>query len=70
MEESFVRLCAHKAYTGIRLVAEALKEIEMHGAHRQIDRDAFEHSKRCLQALNLMLNVLVVRDDVTRNYNA
>jgi hypothetical protein len=65
-EDCFTRICGNKAQSGARMIAEALRELEICRDRTQLEKEALEHAKRSLAAVNLMIHVIVVTDEKRR----
>ena len=69
-EDCFARVCGHKAQTGVRMIAEALKELAICCDRTQLEKEALENAGKLLLALNLMLNVISITDERRRSFDA
>jgi hypothetical protein len=69
-EDCFTRVCGHKAQTGVRMIAEALRELEISRDRTQLEREALEHARQNLASVNLLLNVVLVTDEKRRSFDA
>lgn len=70
VEDCFTRICGHKAQTGIRMIAEALKELELCCDRTQLEKEALENARKSLLAVNLMLNVITITDSRRQSFDA
>ena len=69
-EDCFVRVCGHKAQTGVRMISEALQELEMYRGRSVLEQEALELAKKNLASVNLLINVVVVTDEKRRSLGA
>lgn len=69
-EDYFTRVCGHKAQTGIRMIAEALKELEMYRDRTLLEREALAHARKSLASVNVLINCVVFTDEQRRAFDA
>ncbi len=62
-KDCFVRVCGHKAQTGVRMISEALQELEMYRGRSVLEQEALALAKRNLTSINLLINVVVVTNE-------
>jgi coenzyme F420-reducing hydrogenase delta subunit len=69
-EDCFTRVCGHKAQTGVRMIAEALTEMEICRDRTQLEKEALQNARKSLLAVNLMLNVISLTDARRQSFDA
>ena len=59
-----VKAYAQKAIEGIRIVENALNDLEFRKeAHAKVDKEAIDHARKNLKAVHLLIGVLIVSDE-------
>jgi hypothetical protein len=69
-EDCFARVCGHKAQSGIRMIADALHELEISRRRSVMKDEAFDLARKNLLALNMLVNVLVVGAETKGTFDA
>jgi hypothetical protein len=69
-EDCFTRVCGHKAQTGVRMITDALRELEMSPGRSVLEQEALELAKKNLASVNLLINVVMVTDEKRRSFDA
>jgi hypothetical protein len=69
-EDCFTRVCGHKAQTGVRMITDALRELEMSRGRSVLEQEALELAKKNLASVNLLINVVMVTDEKRRSFDA
>jgi hypothetical protein len=69
-EDCFTRVCGHKAQTGVRMITDALRELEMSRGRSLLEQEALELAKKNLASVNLLINVVMVTDEKRRSFDA
>jgi hypothetical protein len=69
-EDIFSEICAHKAQTGINLIAQALKELEISRQRSPEEIETLANARKYLQSVRIFIGVVVLGDAKRRELDS